>query len=417
VRILGSDTNINFVGRIKTFGFLSIFAVLASIILIAVIGLRLGIDFAGGYEIQVKFPDNVAEAEIKSLVEPLGLGDARVQRFGAVADNEFLVLIREHGTIDEAGKTALKRQIEEIAGSEDCLVNWSVAQSGENLIAGFCKPVGENALREVIERNNLQVKAIKRGEREDRPEYTVDLVSIADEIESSLRKGLPAVAAAETVCSAHADAAACGTSAGCEWSAYANTCRYEVVKRVEFVGPQVGAELRNQGVMAIIYALVFILLYIAVRFDLFFSPGAVIALVHDVAITVGVFAVLQLEFNLPIIAAMLALIGYSLNDTIVVYDRIRENALRLRGRELRALVNTSINQTLSRTLLTSFTTLLVILALLFFGGGIIRDFSIALFVGVCVGTYSSVFVASPVYILLRERTEKEGARPERAATA
>jgi preprotein translocase subunit SecF len=169
----------------------------------------------------------------------------------------------------------------------------------------------------------------------------------------------------------------------------------------------VGAELRNDGIMAIVYALGFILLYIAVRFDLAFAPGAVLALIHDVLITVGVFSLLQLEFNLPVIAAILAIVGYSLNDTIVVYDRIRENSLRYRGRTLRDLVNTSLNQTLSRTLLTSATTMLVVLALLIVGGGIIRDFSIALTVGVMVGTYSSVAIASPAYIFLRERAEKK----------
>ncbi|MBT6489863.1 MAG: protein translocase subunit SecF, partial [Deltaproteobacteria bacterium] len=181
----------------------------------------------------------------------------------------------------------------------------------------------------------------------------------------------------------------------------------QLVKRVEFVGPQVGAELRNDGIMAIVYALGFILLYIAVRFDLAFAPGAVLALIHDVLITVGVFSALGLEFNLPVIAAILAIVGYSLNDTIVVYDRIRENSLRYRGRTLRDLVNTSLNQTLSRTLLTSATTMLVVLALLIVGGGIIRDFSIALTVGVLVGTYSSVAIASPAYIFLRERAEKK----------
>ena len=191
----------------------------------------------------------------------------------------------------------------------------------------------------------------------------------------------------------------------------------KLVSRVEFVGPQVGAELRNQGIMAIVYALGFILLYIAVRFDLAFAPGAVVALIHDVMITMGVFALFGLEFNLPIIAAILAIVGYSLNDTIVVYDRIRENQLRYRGRGLRDLVNTSLNQTLSRTVLTSATTMLVVLALLIFGGGIIRDFSIALAVGIMIGTYSSIAVASPVYILLRERSEQKEAAGKKTKPA
>ena len=164
-------------------------------------------------------------------------------------------------------------------------------------------------------------------------------------------------------------------------------------------------------------ALFFILLYIGVRFDLMFAPGAIVALAHDVMITVGVFAVFQLEFNLPFIAALLAIVGYSLNDTIVVYDRIRENAVRMRGRELRSMVNASINQTLSRTVLTSATTLLVVVALIVFGGGIIRDFSVALLTGILVGTYSSVAIASPMYILLRERYGKESGRRGGAAAA
>jgi preprotein translocase subunit SecF len=267
-------------------------------------------------------------------------------------------------------------------------VNWAMAESGERLTVAFSTSVTEDQVRAVLTKSALNISGVTRGDRDDRPEYSIGLVSIADDIESALRKGT-------------------GLASG-----------DPLVKRVEFVGPQVGAELRNDGVMAIIYALGFILLYIAVRFDLAFAPGAVLALIHDVLITVGVFSLLGLEFNLPVIAAILAIVGYSLNDTIVVYDRIRENSLRYRGRPLRDVVNTSLNQTLSRTLLTSFTTMLVVLTLLVVGGGIIRDFSIALTVGVIVGTYSSVAIASPTYIFLRERAEKKvGAGKGKSAPA
>ncbi|MEE8410249.1 MAG: protein translocase subunit SecF [Myxococcota bacterium] len=374
MQLFRQEPNFNFVGSARFFGVVSFGFVVASIIGLFTVGLNLGIDFAGGYEIQVKFDEPVSETEIRNLVQPLGLGDARVQRFGSVDDNEYLILVREHGTITVATKKALRADFDRLAGGEEHILSWSVAESGENLQVTFDGPITKSQVREVVEGHGLEIKRIGKSERQDRPDFSVDLVSIADHIERALVAGLNVAE---------------GT---------------ELVRRQEFVGPQVGAQLRNQGFLAIIYALLFILLYIAVRFDLFFSPGAVVALIHDVAITVGVFIVFQLEFNLPIVAAILALIGYSLNDTIVVYDRIRENTLRLRGRSLRAMVNTSINQTLSRTVLTSGTTLIVVGALLVFGGGIIRDFSIALCVGVIVGTYSSIWIASPVYILLRERS-------------
>ena len=166
------------------------------------------------------------------------------------------------------------------------------------------------------------------------------------------------------------------------------------IERVEMVGPKVGRDLREKALLSILYAIIGIVIYISWRFELQYAVAAIIALVHDVLVTLGAFSILDKEFTLVIIAAFLAIIGYSLNDTIVVFDRIREN-LRRRGKNtLVQSVNTSINQTLSRTLLTSGTTLMVVVALFFFGGEIIHDFSFALLVGILVGTYSSIFIAS-----------------------
>jgi preprotein translocase subunit SecF len=172
------------------------------------------------------------------------------------------------------------------------------------------------------------------------------------------------------------------------------------MRRVEFVGPQVGKELTEQGGLAMIYALIGILIYIIVRFQWRFAPGAVMALIHDVLIIIGTFSLFQLDFDLTVLAALLAIIGYSLNDTIVVFDRIRENFRRIRKSTPIAVVNTSINQTLSRTLMTSFTTLLVLTALFVFGGEVIHSFSMALLLGVVVGTYSSIYVASTAALAL-----------------
>ncbi|MFK8026744.1 MAG: protein translocase subunit SecF [Gammaproteobacteria bacterium] len=177
------------------------------------------------------------------------------------------------------------------------------------------------------------------------------------------------------------------------------------MRRVEFVGPQVGEELRDDGGLAVLYALFGILIYVALRFEYRFSLGSVAALVHDVIITVGFFSVTQAPFDLTVLAAVLAVIGYSLNDTIVVFDRIRENFRRMRKWTPEEVINGSINQTLSRTLVTSLTTLLVLLALFFIGGEVIHSFALALIVGVVIGTYSSIYIASSMLVLLNVTSE------------
>ncbi len=172
------------------------------------------------------------------------------------------------------------------------------------------------------------------------------------------------------------------------------------IRRVEFVGPKVGEELTNDGGLAMLYALIGILIYVAFRFEYRFALGSIAALVHDVIITLGFFSLFQIEFDLTVLAAILAVIGYSLNDTIVVFDRIRENFLSTRHTEPSRIINGALNQTLSRTIMTSLTTLLVLLALFFLGGEIIHGFAVALLIGVLVGTYSSIYVASSTILAM-----------------
>jgi len=187
------------------------------------------------------------------------------------------------------------------------------------------------------------------------------------------------------------------------------------MRRVEFVGPQVGDELAEQGILAVIYAMVGVFLYVMFRFQWRFSVGAVAALFHDIIIAMGVLSFVQIEFDLTVVAAILAVVGYSLNDTIVLFDRIRENFPRYRKRQPVEVVNTSINETLSRTLMTSTTTLMVLFALFYFGGEIIHGFAFTLIAGVIIGTYSSIYVASTVLLMLGVskydlmEVEKEGA--------
>ena len=194
-------------------------------------------------------------------------------------------------------------------------------------------------------------------------------------------------------------------------------CKVQM-RRIEFIGPQFGEELAENGGLAMLAALFLIMLYVAFRFEWKFSIGSVAALGHDVLIAVGIFSIFQFEFTQPVLAALLAVIGYSLNDTIVVFDRIRENFRKMRKGSPVEIMNKSINQTLRRTVLTSATTLLVLFALFFLGGEVIRGFAVALIIGVIIGTYSSIFIASPVVLMLGLSREdmlvvkKEGADQE-----
>jgi len=171
------------------------------------------------------------------------------------------------------------------------------------------------------------------------------------------------------------------------------------------VGSQIGAELRNKGIKAIIWALIGIIIYVSLRFEFSFAVGAIVALVHDVLITIGIYSALGHELSMPIIAALLTIVGYSVNDTIVVFDRIREDLKFEKGKTYSEIANLSINQTLSRTLITSVTTLLTVVMLLLFGGGAVFDFALALFIGIIVGTYSSIFIATPI-VLFWHKDEK-----------
>ena len=306
MRNLIGDLNIDFMGKRKFALILSSALVLIALAAIFARGLNLGVDFTGGYTIEVGYDAAANLDEVRATMVATGFEDAVVQTFGTNTD----VLIR---------------------------------------IAPRAELTGVELSTKVTD----ALKAASGG--------TVEM------------------------------------------------------RRVEFVGPQVGEELRETGGLAVLAALAAIVFYIWIRFEKKFSVGSVLALVHDVIITLGIFALFQIEFDLTILAALLAVIGYSLNDTIVVFDRIRENFLGMRRGTPTEVINSSVNQTLSRTIITSLTTLLVLLALFFLGGKIINGFALALIIGVIVGTYSSIFVASTAVLELgisKEDlmpVEKEGA--------
>jgi preprotein translocase subunit SecF len=338
--------NLDFIGKKKIAFMFSMILILATIgSLIVHRGPRLGIDFAGGSMVQVKFFEKVDINAIKAGLRTIGMGDASVQQFGTTDDNEFLF-----GT-DQSAK-----------GGQD----------------------------------------------------------FSEKITSALA---------------------------------ASTGQKVEIRRVEMVGPQVGKDLREKALFAMFFALLFITIYISGRFEmkwllsfviavaligavtfinlfnvsipflivaalvvtlflfwlleLKYAMGAIVALIHDVTVTVGIFSIFDKEFTLPIIAALLTIIGYSLNDTIIVFDRIRENLRKHHRKPFDFVINRSINETLSRTLLTSLTTLAVLVTLFILGGGIIHDFAFAMIVGVLVGTYSSIYVASPLLLIWQGRTKKK----------
>jgi preprotein translocase subunit SecF len=296
--IIRPGTHFDFVGKWRICAVISAAVLLAGLVATQVQGVRLGIDFAGGTEMLVRFGEEtpVDEEAIRGALQEQGV-DAQVVRFGDLGGNEFSV--RFAGEPGEKGE---------------------------------------------------HVDAVRSGLEAAFGELTVD--------------------------------------------------------RVEFVGPKVGAELRRDGLAALGWACALILVYVAFRFSARFAPGAVVALVHDVLITAGLFVILGLEFDLRVLAALLAILGYSLNDTIIVYDRIRENMEIRTKADLPEVLNLSVNQTLSRTILTSGTTMLAVLALLFLGGEVIRPFALAMAIGIVVGTYSSVYIAAPMLLLLEQRFAK-----------
>lgn len=306
LKLVPSDTHIDFMGFAKIAVGSSIAAIMASVIIFFMMGLNFGIDFRGGTTIEIRTQETADIGQIREITGGLGLGDISVQEFGQPTD----VLI----------------QIEDQAGDGDAMMQ------------------------------------------------AVSVVRV------SLEEAIPGVE----------------------------------VRRVEVVGPKVSGELVEAGILAVSIAIFAVLVYVWLRFEWQFAVGAVASLVHDVILTIGIFSLIQLEFNLSIIAALLTIVGYSLNDTVIVFDRVRENLRRYKSMDIRELLNHSINETLSRTTMTSFTTLLALFALYFLGGEVVRGFTFGMIWGIFIGTYSSIFVASLFLIYLgvkRDWSKPDGEGP------
>ncbi len=382
------DSKIEFMKYRKYFVVISAALVVVAIFAVFVHGkLNLGIDFVGGTQLTVRFTEQPEIDGLRSILTDAGIGDAQIQRFGAVEANEVLI---KTGTV---------------AGSEEgsgALVVAALDRALNEATGGFdLNERGRDALAELLVAEDPE-GLDPANDEQARARYTRLAGAIVDSRqEKGIFSGWEEVRSIQGISGE--------TAAMLEEKAKLGEF---AVLGMENVGPQIGAELRRKGIWAVVASLIGMLVYIWFRFELRFGIGALVAVTHDVIVTLGLFALGDFEFNLTTIAAFLTLVGYSVNDTVVVFDRVRENLRRRRSKSLEEIMDQSINQTLSRTVLTSGTTLLTVGCLLFAGGEALRGFAFILFVGIVVGTYSSVYVASP-FTLLWERFFGAEARTRR----
>lgn len=365
-QLVPNDANFDIIGKSKITAMISIIMVLVSIVLIVAIGPKYGIDFRGGTEMILAFSGDVSDDEVREVAEKIGLTDASVQRFGLAEDNRFLIQTQGVSLIDAEKIAEIETQLKTVG---DLTRGTWLEEQPDRYDLRFSAPVDPNLIRDTILATGLEGVTVETGGQSDESRYIVRFQNMQDLIQSGFAEHFGERFSVENG-----------------------------LERLESVGPRAGEQLRNSGILSVVIAILAILIYIWFRFDIRYSPGAVIALAHDVIIALGVFVLFKFEITLPIIAAFLTIVGYSLNDTIVIFDRIRENLDAAGNVPIEKTVNRSINETLSRTILTSSTTLLVVIAIAILATGLIQDFAVALGIGIVVGTYSSIFIASPIMI-------------------
>jgi len=376
------NTNIDFLGKKWYFlGFSLIFSVAGLISLFFWHHVPLGVDFRGGTLVYVKFKSTPNEDQIRAALDKAGLHNARIQRYDTAARNEELIDLPQRVT--KSG---------DVSGDSDLTIQALRSNA----------PQGQQDL------NNVGFAAIQKALGESDPLHVApseyekiahQIVDFRDKQHDWLFKDLDEVRQAG-VPAAVVDALKKGFYAG-DFHVFGT----------EIVGPQVGKQLQKRALLATLYSLAGMLVYLWFRFEMIYGVAAVVAVFHDTLITVGAFSLTNTDITLTVIAAILTLIGYSMNDTIVVFDRIRENVKMMRRESLAEIVNRSINQTLSRTILTSGLTFLTVLSLYLFGGEVLRGFSFALVVGIIIGTYSSIAVAAPMLVAYQDwRSSRAGQR-------
>lgn len=387
--------------RVAQFG--SAIACIIAFVLLFVPGPNYGIDFAGGTNILVRFSEQPDDAALRAALAEVGFNDASVVRFGeSETDSQFLI---QTGAVTAISDEAGARIQSELTG-----------EFGEGVEVEYDEASGDRVYVRIPEGVFESARAAENAAGREIREGDAGLSQLEEPIAARVASALDAAGFAD------ANVRFYGNPNARRFQVNVHTLQFtvaekleqafpdsfEAIDRVETVGPRVGEQLRNDAVQAILFALVGILLYIAVRFDLRYAPGAVVALAHDVLITLGIFVILREEISLPILAALLTIVGYSLNDTIVNFDRVRENLQTAESRgDFVGLIDRSVSECISRTVLTSVTTLIAVVAIYILGGGLIRSFALAMIIGVFVGTYSSIFVASPVLVWMSDFLDEQ----------
>jgi preprotein translocase subunit SecF len=378
------NTNIDFLGKKWYFlAFSLVFSVAGLLSIFFWHGIPLGVDFRGGTLVYVKYSHPTNPGAIHANLERAGLKNARVQPYDKPYLNEWLIQLDIQETSEQALDKGKNQIIQALASNTPAgktdLNNSSALTIANSLLEKDPLHLGPDA--------NPRYTAIAQSVVDFRDKQRGGVLGSIDELKGTVD---PAVVA----------------------SLHDNFFLSDYgVRNVEIVGPQVGAQLRKQAVLATLYSLAGMLVYLAFRFEWIYGVAAVLTVFHDTLITVGAFSLLNWEISLTVIAAILTLVGYSNNDTIVVFDRIRENIKLLRREKLADIVNKSINQTLSRTILTAGLTFLTVLALFLFGGEVLKGFSFALVIGILIGTYSSIAIAAPILVAYQNWRSEQGKRP------
>jgi preprotein translocase subunit SecF len=380
------DTNIDFLGKKWYFLTFSLIFSIAGVCSMAFWhGVPLGVDFRGGTLVYVKYAHTPDPSAVHSEIEHAGLKNARVQRYGVASNNEVLIQLDIQETSEQALDKGKLQIIQALEGN---------AQTGKQDLNNSSSLTILNYL---LEKDPLLLGA----GAEANPRYTALAQAIVDYRDKTKSGVLGSIDELKS-------AASPAVVASLQQNFFVSDFG---IRNVEIVGPQVGQQLRKQAILATLYSLAGMLVYLALRFEWIYGVAAVLTVFHDTLITVGAFSLLNWEISLTVIAAILTLIGYSNNDTIVVFDRIRENVKLLRRDRLADIVNKSINQTLSRTILTAGLTFLTVLALFLFGGEVLHGFSFALVIGILIGTYSSIAIAAPILVAYQEWRGERGKKP------
>jgi preprotein translocase subunit SecF len=375
-RLFPEKPNFPFVKYAKVFFLIAIVFMGICLAYLFTRGLNYGVDFQGGSEVHVKFAQPTTVDAIREALKPAGYDDAAVQAYGEAERNEFIVRVASEDLQLIEHKDAFQNSLDGVSGKDHPA---KLRFSEERLYATFDAPQDAVKIQQSLESLNNQkvkVQSVAKFGRASSNEYVVQFAGAGSRIVGALQQTF-------------------------------GKDKLEVLQ-MEEVGQKVGSELRMQALGAVIISIILILLYIWFRFDFDFAPGAILALIHDAVAILGIFSILRLQFDLSSIAAVLTIVGFSINDTIVTYDRIREN-LKKQTMKFPDLINLSINETLGRTILTSMTLFMACVVLYFFGGPITQNFALALCIGIISGTFSTVFIASPMTIYIRRYMQKKTA--------